>query len=146
MTTIDVGNPASNVIPARASAVLNIRFNDAHSGDSLTAMLRERAAAVAEATGTRIDVAVTVSGESFVTEPGPFTDLVRDAVAAVTGVVPEASTTGGTSDARFIMRHCPVVEFGLIGRTMHEMDERVPVADILALKAVYAEIMRRYFA
>lgn len=146
VTTIDVGNPASNVIPARASAVLNIRFNDAHSGDSLTAMLRERAAAVAEATGTRIDVAVTVSGESFVTEPGPFTDLVRDAVAAVTGVVPEASTTGGTSDARFIMRHCPVVEFGLIGRTMHEVDERVPVADILALKAVYAEVMRRYFA
>lgn len=146
VTSFDVGNPASNVIPATAQAKLNIRFNDAHSGASLTRMIEARTAAHAAETGVAIKAAITVSGESFVTPPGPFTDLISGAVAAVTGLTPEASTTGGTSDARFIMRHCPVVEFGLVGQTMHQTDERVATADITALKAVYAEILRRYFA
>lgn len=146
VVSFDVGNPATNVIPGSATAVLNIRFNDAHSGASLTDTLRARAAEVEAATGVAMTVDVTVSGESFVTAPGPFTDLIAGAVAAVTGTTPEASTTGGTSDARFVKRHCPVVEFGLVGRTMHEVNERVPVADIVTLKAVYAEALRRYFA
>lgn len=146
VTSFDVGNPASNVIPATARAVLNIRFNDAHTGTSLTSMLEEKAAEVATATGVGLAVSVKISGESFVTQPGPFTDLVQGAVAAVTGVSPVLSTTGGTSDARFIKNHCPVVEFGLVGRTMHQVNEHVAVEDVRALNAVYAEILRRYFA
>lgn len=146
VTSFDVGNPASNVIPATARAVLNIRFNDAHTGTSLTRKLEEKATEVAAATGVGLAVSVKISGESFVTQPGPFTDLVQGAVAAVTGVTPVLSTTGGTSDARFIKNHCPVVEFGLVGRTMHQVNEHVAVEDVRALNAVYAEILRRYFA
>ena len=146
ITTIDCGNPATNVIPAKGNATVNIRFNDCHSGASLTAWLQEKADAVALETGVRFDLRVSVSGESFLTPPGVFTDLVAKAVQAETGVMPEASTSGGTSDARFVKDHCPVVEFGLVGQTMHQVDERVEVAQIVRLKAIYTRILQDYFA
>ncbi len=145
LTTIDTGNPASNVIPAQASAVLNIRFNDRHSGATLAAWLRAEAAAV-EAAGVTLEVSVSVSGEPFLTPPGPFTDLVVRAVKAETGVQPVLSTSGGTSDARFIRAHCPVVEFGLVGATMHQVDEHVEAAHVRQLAAVYGRILADYFA
>lgn len=146
ITTIDAGNPATNVIPARARATVNIRFSDAHSGASISDWLRAEAARVAGETGVGIEVAIKISGESFLTLPGEFSALIARAVAAETGVTPEASTSGGTSDARFVKDHCPVVEFGLVGRTMHQVDERVEVAQIGQLKAIYARILREYFA
>lgn len=146
ITTIDCGNPATNVIPAKGTAVVNIRFNDAHSGATLTQWLTDQAAAVQAETGVQIAVKVSISGESFLTPPGEFSALVRAAVAAETGVTPEYSTSGGTSDARFVKDHCPVVEFGLVGKTMHQVDERVEVAQIHQLKAVYSRILRDYFA
>lgn len=146
VTTIDVGNPASNVIPERGRATVNIRFNDLHSGDSLTAMLRERAAAVEERTGVRFELDFHVSGESFLTAPGPFVDLVRDVVAEACGRVPVLSTSGGTSDARYVKNHCPVLEFGLVGAFMHQVDERVPQAQVRQLQDIYHTILARYFA
>jgi succinyl-diaminopimelate desuccinylase len=146
MTTMDCGNPATNVIPAEARATVNIRFNDAHSGASVSAWLRAEADRVATETGVRVDMAVSISGESFLTPPGPFSDMVAGAVQAVTGIMPEPSTSGGTSDARFVRAHCPVVEFGLVGKTMHQVDERVEVAQITALKAIYARLLQDYFA
>jgi len=146
LTSIDTGNPAANVIPGRATARLNIRFNDSHSGESLEAWLRAQAESVAEGTGVALDLAVSVSGEAFLTPPGALTDLIAQAVEAETGVRPELSTSGGTSDARFIRAHCPVAEFGLVGDTMHQTDERVEIAQIGALKAIYARILRDYFA
>ncbi|MDO5529425.1 MAG: succinyl-diaminopimelate desuccinylase [Paracoccus sp. (in: a-proteobacteria)] len=146
ITTIDCGNPASNVIPQRARAVVNIRFNDLHTGDSLTRDLTARAERVAAETGVRLDLETHLTGESFLTAPGPFVDLVRGAVRDETGIDPVLSTTGGTSDARFIKDHCPVVEFGLVGHFMHQVDERVPEAQIRDLARVYGEILRRYFA
>jgi succinyl-diaminopimelate desuccinylase len=146
ITTIDCGNPANNVIPAKGTATVNIRFNDAHSGASLTEWLRAEAAAVQAETGVEIALRISISGESFLTPPGMLSDLVAAAVTAETGVVPELSTSGGTSDARFVKDHCPVVEFGLVGRTMHQVDERVEVAQIRQLKAIYARILRDYFA
>lgn len=146
VTTIDTGNAASNVIPARARAVVNIRFNDAHSPASLADWLRAEAAKVEADTGVRFAIEVEVSGESFVTPPGDFVRLVAGSVRAETGVEPVLSTSGGTSDARFVKDHCPVVEFGLVGRTMHQVDERVEVAQIGQLKAVYGRILRDYFA
>jgi succinyl-diaminopimelate desuccinylase len=146
IVTMDTGNPASNVIPARATATVNIRFNDAHTGASLTDWLRAEAGAVQAATGVGMAVATDVSGESFVTPPGDFTQLVAEVVQAETGTVPGLSTSGGTSDARFIKDHCPVVEFGLVGRTMHQVDECVEVAQIVALKAIHARILAGYFA
>ncbi|RYI32873.1 MAG: succinyl-diaminopimelate desuccinylase [Acetobacteraceae bacterium] len=146
ITTIDCGNPAGNVIPARASARVNIRFNDTHSGDTLSAWLRHEAEAVAEATGTEIRLKIAVSGESFLTPPGELSALVAKAVQAETGRKPIASTSGGTSDARFIKDHCPVIEFGLVGKTMHQVNERVAVDHIDQLKAVYGRILQDYFA
>ncbi len=146
ITTIDCGNPANNVIPARATATINIRFNDTHSGETLTAWLRSEAEAVAEATGVEIDLALSVSGEAFVTPPGEFATLVAKAILAETGRKPQRSTSGGTSDARFVKDHCPVIEFGLVGKTMHQVDERVEVAHIRTLKAIYGRILRDYFA
>ena len=146
ITTIDCGNPATNVIPARGTATVNIRFNDAHSGASLTGWLQDHAAAVQAETGVKIALRVSISGESFLTAPGEFSALVAAAVQAETGVVPVASTSGGTSDARFVKDHCPVVEFGLVGKTMHQVDERVEVAQIQQLKAIYSRILRDYFA
>ena len=144
--TIDTGNQATNVIPAETRACLNIRFNDAHTGAGLTDWLRKEAAAVDAAFGTTTEVKVKISGESFITPPGPLSDLVAKAVEAETGVVPEMSTTGGTSDARFVKNHCPVVEFGLVGQTMHAVDERVSVEQIGQLKLIYTRILQDYFA
>ena len=146
VTTIDCGNPANNVIPAKGTATVNIRFNDLHSGTDLSRWLREQAAAVAEETGVEIALRIGISGESFVTPPGEFSALVARSVEAETGRIPVASTSGGTSDARFVKDHCPVVEFGLVGRTMHQVDERVEVAQIHQLKAIYLRILREYFA
>mmetsp|Transcript_29712 Transcript_29712/g.58990 ORF Transcript_29712/g.58990 Transcript_29712/m.58990 type:complete len:382 (-) Transcript_29712:3674-4819(-) len=146
VVTVDTGNAATNVIPAQVRAAVNIRFNDLHSGDSLTAWLSAQADAVAVAYGVEIEMKVKVSGESFLTPPGPLSDLVAHAVEAETGVTPVLSTTGGTSDARFVKNHCPVVEFGLVGQSMHQVDEHVQVAHIEQLKAVYGRILRDYFA
>ena len=146
ITTIDCGNPANNVIPAKATATVNIRFNDAHSGASLTTWLQAEAARVQATTGVTLDLRITISGESFITPPGALSDLVARAVLAETGVTPGLSTSGGTSDARFVKDHCPVVEFGLVGKTMHQVDERVLVGQIVQLKAIYSRILRDYFA
>jgi succinyl-diaminopimelate desuccinylase len=146
ITTIDCGNPAGNVIPAKATARVNIRFNDTHSGDTLSAWLRSEAEAVAEASGVEIGLKISVAGEAFLTPPGELSALVAKAVEAETGRKPVASTSGGTSDARFVKDHCPVVEFGLVGKTMHQVDEQVEVAHIAQLKAIYGRILRDYFA
>ena len=146
ITTIDCGNPANNVIPGRATATVNIRFNDAHSGASLTDWLQTEAARVQARSGVTLDLRISVSGESFITPPGQLSDLVASAITAELGVTPGLSTSGGTSDARFIKDHCPVVEFGLVGKTMHQVDERVLVGQIDQLKAVYGRILRDYFA
>ncbi|SEN85968.1 succinyldiaminopimelate desuccinylase [Gemmobacter aquatilis] len=146
ITTIDCGNPATNVIPAKGRATVNIRFNDAHSGASLTDWLHHHAQAVQAETGVQIDLRLQISGESFLTPPGTFSDLIARAVTAETGVTPAYSTSGGTSDARFVKNHCPVVEFGLVGKTMHQVDERIEVAQIQQLKAIYTRILTEYFA
>lgn len=146
VVTIDTGNPATNVIPASCRSAVNIRFNDTHTGASLTGWLRQEADRVAEEFGVSVDMQVKISGEAFLTPPGPLSDLVSKAVAAETGVTPELSTTGGTSDARFIKSHCPVVEFGLVGHFMHQVDERVPAGQVQELKAIYTRILRDYFA
>jgi succinyl-diaminopimelate desuccinylase len=146
ITSIDVDNPATNVIPAEARAKLNIRFNPAHTGVELEAWLRAEAEAAAAESGCKVELTALCSGDAFLTEPGPFVALVLDAVEAATGERPEANTAGGTSDARFIRALCPVVELGLVGQTMHQVNERVPVDEILRLKAVYAEVIGRYFA
>ena len=146
ITTIDCGNPANNVIPAKATATVNIRFNDAHSGASLTDWLQTEAARVQARSGVTLDLRIAASGESFITPPGALSDLVARAITAELGVTPGLSTSGGTSDARFIKDHCPVVEFGLVGKTMHQVDERVLVGQIDQLKAVYGRILRDYFA
>ena len=146
VVTIDTGNPATNVIPAQCTAAVNIRFNDTHTGAGLTAWLQSEVDKVAEAFGVEVEMKVKISGESFLTPPGALSELVSASVEAETGVKPELSTTGGTSDARFVKNHCPVVEFGLVGRTMHQVDERVEVAQIHQLKGIYARILRDYFA
>lgn len=145
VVTIDTGNPATNVIPAVCNATVNIRFNDRHSGASLTDWLRAEADRVAEEFGVEVEMRVKISGEAFLTPPGELSTLVSNAVKVETGVTPELSTSGGTSDARFIRSHCPVVEFGLVGRTMHKVDECVPVDQIDQLKAVYSKILQDYF-
>ena len=133
VTSMDVGNPAANVIPGSARAAINVRFNDAHTGEALDDWLRSVAASHAE----RFDLDVHVSGEAFLTEPGPFVERLRAAVETATGVTPRLDTGGGTSDARFIARHCPVAEFGLVGATMHQADERTAVAELVALTGIY---------
>ena len=145
VTTIDTGNAASNVIPARTHMTVNLRFNDLHSGASLTEWLRAEADKVARETGTRIEMTAHVSGEAFLTPPGPLSDLVSRAIARETDRSPVLSTTGGTSDARFVRDHCPVVEFGLVGHRMHEVDERVRIQDIHDLKRIYARMLGAYF-
>ena len=142
VTTVDVGNPATNVIPAAAQATFNIRFNDRHDSASLERWLRETFTAV----GGDWSLDVHVTGEAFLTPPGPLSEMITGAVEAVLGQAPELSTTGGTSDARFIKNVCPVAEFGLIGQTMHKTDERVALDDLARLTDIYAEILTRYFA
>ena len=140
VTSIDVGNAATNVIPAEARAMLNIRFNDRHDGASLAAWLRAAFAAHAE----RSDVEVAVSGEAFLTQPGEMVERLRGAVAAATGIEPRLDTGGGTSDARFIARYCPVAEFGLVGATMHQADERVPVEEMRGLARIYQAVLASF--
>ncbi|MCI3132982.1 succinyl-diaminopimelate desuccinylase [Phenylobacterium aquaticum] len=145
VTTIDVGNPTTNLIPAAARARLNIRFNPAHKGQELADWIQAEADKAAEGFPGSITLNPAISGEAFLTEQGPFTALVSDAVKDVAGIAPDLSTTGGTSDARFIRALCPVVELGLVGKTMHSVDERAPVAEIRQLQAVYERLIARYF-
>jgi succinyl-diaminopimelate desuccinylase len=142
IVTIDVRNPASNVIPAKGEAMFNIRFNDTYDSAALEALIR----GALDAVGGGYELGFEITGESFLTPPGPLALIVKDAVEAATGLRPGYSTTGGTSDARFIHRRCPVVEFGLVGQTMHKVDEQVAVADILTLTEIYAGVLGRYFA
>ena len=141
VTTIDIGNPATNVAPGVARATFNIRFNDLWTSDTLKAWVAERLAPI----GGKWALAWEVSGESFLVIPGPVSECLSAAIGAVTGRTPELSTTGGTSDARFIHAHCPVAEFGLVGQTMHKADERVDIADITGLTAIYEVFLDRYF-
>jgi len=142
VVSIDVGNTASNVIPAKGGAVFNIRFNDTYCSASLEALIRT----TLDDAGGGYDLEFEVTGESFLTPPGELAQIVHDAVHAATGLTPAYSTTGGTSDARFIHHHCPVVEFGLVGETMHKVDENVAVADVLALTEIYRGVLERYFS
>lgn len=139
VTTIDVGNPATNVIPAKASARLSIRFNDLQNGSALV----ERITALATAITPRATVIAKISGEAFLTLPGDFSTLIADAVREVTGTDPELSTSGGTSDARYLVKLCPTVEFGLCNATMHKLDEAVALDDLTALTEIYARILSR---
>jgi succinyl-diaminopimelate desuccinylase len=144
-TSVDVGNPATNVIPSQARAKFNIRFNDHHNQDSLRTLIEQR---LALACGNRIRARIewlASNADAFVTKPGAFTDLVSASIAEVTGRTPELNTGGGTSDARFIAKYCPVVEFGLVGQTMHQIDERTPVSDLDTLTAIYRGVLERYF-
>ena len=145
VVTVDTGNKATNVIPAQCRGAVNIRFNDHHSGASLSDWLRGEADKIAEEFGLQVEVEIKISGESFITPPGALSDLVAGAVEAETGVKPELSTTGGTSDARFVKAHCPVVEFGLVGQSMHQVDEHVRVEHIEQLKSIYSRVLRNYF-
>jgi succinyl-diaminopimelate desuccinylase len=145
-TSVDVGNPTVNLIPGEARARFNIRYNDCHSQASLKALI-ERHAEQAAAGHVHYSFEWQPSNaDVFVTKPGPFTDLAVAAIKEVTGHTPKLSTSGGTSDARFIKDYCPVLEFGLVGQTMHQVDECTPVADLVALTAVYRRIIERYFA
>ena len=147
VTSIDVGNPATNVIPARATARLNIRFNPAHTSATLIDWLdAERARAEADFVGVRLELKVHVSGEAFLTQPGPFVEVVQAACEATLGRRPELSTTGGTSDARFICKMCPVVELGLVGKSMHGIDEHVPEQDLRDLTRLYGALVEGFFA
>jgi succinyl-diaminopimelate desuccinylase len=142
VTSIDVGNGATNVVPASARAALNIRFNDGHSGASLTEWVRATVARYAD----RFDLESSISGESFVTKPGPMVDILRGAIQGATGIDAKLDTGGGTSDARFIARYCPVAEFGLVGATMHQVDECVPVAELRDLARIYRDIVAAFLA
>lgn len=140
VTSIDVGNTVTNVIPAAARAMLNIRFNDRHTGAALSAWLRATLAQHAE----RFDLDVSISGESFVTQPGPVMDRLCAAIQRETGVEPKRDTGGGTSDARFIARYCPVAEFGLVGASMHQADECVPVEELRCLARIYRGMLSAF--
>jgi succinyl-diaminopimelate desuccinylase len=145
-TSVDVGNPAGNVIPAQARAKFNIRFNDHHTQQSLREMVEQR---MTKAAGNRVRARIVwepSNANVFVTKPGAFTDLAIAAIAEVTGRRPELSTSGGTSDARFIASYCPVIEFGLVGQSRHQVDERAPVSDLEKLTKIYRGILDRYFA
>ena len=141
LTTIDTGNPAANVIPAQVKAGFNIRFNDLHTGASLKKWLRGQLDAV----GGQYELDVKISGEAFLTAPGEFSALITKSVKESTGIEPELSTSGGTSDARFIKDHCAVAEFGLVGQTMHKVDEQISVSDIRTLTNIYTDILDGYF-
>ncbi len=141
VSTIDVGNPTTNLIPAEARASFNSRFNDGFTPATLETEVRRRLDTI----GGAYELRVECSGVSFVTPPGPLSEIVAQAVQAVTGLTPELSTTGGTSDARFIKDYCPVIEFGLAGATMHKVDENVAIADILRLSDIYERILESYF-
>jgi succinyl-diaminopimelate desuccinylase len=145
-TSVDVGNKTGNVIPGQARAKFNIRFNDLHTQETLRQLVDQR---LEKACGNRIRARIVwepSNSNVFVTKPGPFTDLAVAAIEEITGRKPELSTSGGTSDARFISSYCPVIEFGLVGQTMHQVDERTPVSDLEKLTRVYRGVLDRYFA
>jgi succinyl-diaminopimelate desuccinylase len=146
MTTVDVGNPTTNVVPNEAKASFNIRFNDTWTPATLEAEIRRRLDAATDGWICYTAVFAPTNAVAFVTEPGPFVELVSRSVAAETGVTAKLSTTGGTSDARFIKDYCPVIEFGLVGRTMHQIDESIGVDELEALTRIYGRIIRDYFA
>ena len=141
LASIDVGNTASNVIPSQATALFNIRFNTEQTSDDIEEWLREQCDAV----GGDYTLNISIGAQPFLTQPGPFTELISDAVEEVTGTTPALTTTGGTSDARFIHHHCPVAEFGLISETMHKVDEQAAVSDIEQLTGIYTRILESYF-
>ena len=141
VSTLDVGNPASNVIPAEARATFNVRFNDLHDSAGVEAWVRRRLDAV----GGAYDLSMRVSGESFLTPPGRLSEVIVAAVEGVTGSRPELSTTGGTSDARFIKDYCPVAEFGLVGRSMHQVDECSALEDLTTLTRIYRAVLEDFF-
>jgi succinyl-diaminopimelate desuccinylase len=145
ITTVDVGNPTTNVIPATARARFNIRFNIAHTGAGLTRWIEDEAAGVNLHFDGLVKADIHVTGEAFLTPAGAFTSLLQDCVEAETGRRPALTTGGGTSDARFIQAYAPVAEFGLVGATMHQVNERVPVSDIESLTRIYTRILDRYF-
>src|SRR5690348_5753316 len=142
ISTIDIGNPTTNVIPGEARVVFNIRFNDQWTSAKLTEWLKGKL----DGAGGRYKLDIQVSGESFLTPPGEVSTILTRAIGEVTGLTPDLSTTGGTSDARFICRYCPVAEFGLVGLTMHKVDERATIADIAALTKIYRSVLEHYFA
>ena len=146
ITTVDIGNPTENMIPETARARFNIRFNIHHSGASLTQWLEAILAEAREGFDGTVDVKMRISGESFLTPPGKLTDIIQDAAEHILGRRPELSTSGGTSDARFITNYAPVAEFGLVGATMHQVNERVDIADIDTLTAIYTDVLKRYFS
>jgi succinyl-diaminopimelate desuccinylase len=143
-TSVDVGNRTVNLIPGEARARFNIRYNDLHTPESLKGLIEERCAAAADGVRWRVEYLPSNSWV-FLTQPGPFVDLVSEAIHQATGRKPQLSTSGGTSDARFIKDYCPVLEFGLVGKTMHQVDEHVPTAELAALTAIYRRILDRYF-
>ena len=145
ITSVDTGNKASNVIPAVTKAAVNIRFNDSHSGSSLVSWLKDEIEKVSAEYGIKFETDFKISGESFITPPGELSDLISEAVKKELGVTPKLSTTGGTSDARFIKDMCPVTEFGLVGKTMHAVDEKDETKQINQLKEIYYRILEAYF-
>ncbi|SLN39614.1 Succinyl-diaminopimelate desuccinylase [Roseovarius albus] len=146
VVNIDTGNPTTNVIPAQTRSIVNIRFNDTHHSTDLINWMQEELDQVCVEFDVEGEMKIKVSGESFLTPPGELSALVSSAVETETGITPMLSTTGGTSDARFIKSHCPVVEFGLVGQTMHQVNERVEITQIHQLKSIYSRILRDYFA
>ena len=146
VTVISVPNTATNVIPSEARAKFNIRYNDLHRRPDVEAWVRQQCTAAADDVGARWSVSFSGTGDVFLTRPGPLVDTMVEAVRHVTGREPRLTTSGGTSDARFVKDHCPVVEFGLVGTSMHQVDEHVEVADIEQLKAIYTRILADYFA
>ena len=141
ITSIDVGNPATNVIPGEATARFNVRFNDLHSGEQVIRWVRERL----DREGVGYELDARISGESFLCPPNALGETIAEVVEAVTGRRPELSTTGGTSDARFIKDYCPVAEFGLVGQTMHKVDERTALSDIETLTKIYRALLDKIF-
>ena len=145
ITTVDVGNPTENMIPETAKARFNVRFNVEHSGAALTEWLEGILAEARQDFDGTVEAEIRISGESFLTPPGKLTDILQDAAERVLGRRPKLSTSGGTSDARFITNYAPVAEFGLVGATMHQVNERVDVADIKTLTAIYKNVLQSYF-
>lgn len=146
IATIDAGNPATNVIPARLSATFNIRFNANHTAESLMEILGNKATLALEGTGLEHQISFLPSSPCFVTEPGPLVDLMTEAAKNETGKMPVLSTGGGTSDARFAKDYCPVIEFGLVNKTIHQVDERIEVKDLETLTRLYRDFIERYFS
>jgi succinyl-diaminopimelate desuccinylase len=146
VTVISVPNTATNVIPAQARARFNIRYNDAHTRPQVEAIIRDLCSKAASEVGARFDLTFSGTGDVFLTRPGPLVEAMRQAIKAETGRDPALTTGGGTSDARFIKDHCPVIEFGLVNETIHQVDERVPLSDLEALTRIYQRLLSSYFS